>query len=163
MPGILAGLKERSQSAYAAPAPKPVERATGQVRPNHVRKHSSAEHSRGKLRHTFEENDRRNNSNSETDSSAANSVNEDVEDRASDSDSRFYQKVGHFAPQIRHATPQNTRRKTYRNGRTGCNQDSMRTNIDRPQTFWLTMSSLEAGLGGGDDMVKAFGKQTQTT
>lgn len=28
-----AALKERSQSAYAAPAPKPVERAMGHVRP----------------------------------------------------------------------------------------------------------------------------------
>lgn len=34
MPGILAGLKERSQSAYAAPAPKPVDNAIGHVRPN---------------------------------------------------------------------------------------------------------------------------------
>lgn len=33
MPGTLAGLKERSQSAYAAPAPKPVASAMGQVRP----------------------------------------------------------------------------------------------------------------------------------
>jgi hypothetical protein len=33
VPGILAGLKERSQSAYAAPAPKPVDSATGHVRP----------------------------------------------------------------------------------------------------------------------------------
>ncbi len=33
MPGILAGLKERSQSAYAAPAPKPVDNAIGHVRP----------------------------------------------------------------------------------------------------------------------------------
>jgi hypothetical protein len=33
VPGILAGLKDRSQSAYAAPAPKPVERAIGHVRP----------------------------------------------------------------------------------------------------------------------------------
>jgi hypothetical protein len=33
VPGIRAGLKERSQSAYAAPAPKPVERAIGHVRP----------------------------------------------------------------------------------------------------------------------------------
>jgi len=32
-PGILAGLNERSQSAYAAPAPKPVDRAIGHVRP----------------------------------------------------------------------------------------------------------------------------------
>lgn len=34
VPGTRAGLKERSQSAYAAPSPKPVDRATGQVRPN---------------------------------------------------------------------------------------------------------------------------------
>ena len=33
VPGILAGLKERSQSEYAAPAPKPVDSATGHVRP----------------------------------------------------------------------------------------------------------------------------------
>ena len=33
MPGILAGLKDRSQSAHAAPAPNPVERAMGHVRP----------------------------------------------------------------------------------------------------------------------------------
>ena len=32
-PGILVGLNERSQSAYAAPAPKPVDRAIGQARP----------------------------------------------------------------------------------------------------------------------------------
>lgn len=32
VPGILAGLKERSQSAYAAPEPKPVDSATGHVR-----------------------------------------------------------------------------------------------------------------------------------
>lgn len=32
-PGILAGLNERSQSAYAAPAPKPVERAIGHALP----------------------------------------------------------------------------------------------------------------------------------
>ena len=32
-PGILAGLNERSQSAYAAPAPKPVESAMGHARP----------------------------------------------------------------------------------------------------------------------------------
>ena len=32
-PGMRAGLKDRSQSAYAAPAPKPVERATGHARP----------------------------------------------------------------------------------------------------------------------------------
>lgn len=32
-PGILAGLNDRSQSAYAAPAPKPVERAMGHARP----------------------------------------------------------------------------------------------------------------------------------
>lgn len=33
VPGILAGLKERSQSAYAAPAPNPVDSAMGHVRP----------------------------------------------------------------------------------------------------------------------------------
>jgi hypothetical protein len=33
VPGILAGLNERSQSAYAAPAPKPVDKAIGHVRP----------------------------------------------------------------------------------------------------------------------------------
>lgn len=33
VPGILAGLNDRSQSAYAAPAPKPVERAIGHARP----------------------------------------------------------------------------------------------------------------------------------
>ena len=33
VPGILAGLKERSQSAYAMPAPKPVPSATGHARP----------------------------------------------------------------------------------------------------------------------------------
>ncbi len=33
VPGTLAGLKERSQSAYAAPAPKPVASAMGHVRP----------------------------------------------------------------------------------------------------------------------------------
>lgn len=33
VPGILAGLNDRSQSAYAAPAPKPVDRAIGHVRP----------------------------------------------------------------------------------------------------------------------------------
>jgi len=32
-PAMRAGLKDRSQSAYAAPAPKPVERATGHARP----------------------------------------------------------------------------------------------------------------------------------
>ena len=32
-PAIRAGLNERSQSAYAAPAPKPVERAMGHARP----------------------------------------------------------------------------------------------------------------------------------
>lgn len=32
VPGTLAGLKERSQSAYAVPIPKPVESAIGQVR-----------------------------------------------------------------------------------------------------------------------------------
>jgi len=31
-PAMRAGLKDRSQSAYAAPAPKPVERATGHAR-----------------------------------------------------------------------------------------------------------------------------------
>lgn len=33
VPGILAGLNERSQSAYAAPIPKPVDRPIGHVRP----------------------------------------------------------------------------------------------------------------------------------
>ncbi len=33
VPGILAGLNERSQSAYAMPAPKPVPSATGHARP----------------------------------------------------------------------------------------------------------------------------------
>ena len=33
VPGTRAGLKERSQSAYAAPMPKPVESAMGHVRP----------------------------------------------------------------------------------------------------------------------------------
>jgi hypothetical protein len=32
-PAIRAGLNDRSQSAYAAPAPKPVERAIGHARP----------------------------------------------------------------------------------------------------------------------------------
>jgi hypothetical protein len=32
-PAMRAGLKDRSQSAYAAPAPKPVERAIGHARP----------------------------------------------------------------------------------------------------------------------------------
>lgn len=32
-PAMRAGLKDRSQSAYAAPAPKPVERAMGHARP----------------------------------------------------------------------------------------------------------------------------------
>ena len=32
-PAIRAGLNDRSQSAYAAPAPKPVERAMGHARP----------------------------------------------------------------------------------------------------------------------------------
>ena len=36
VPGILAGLNERSQSAYAMPAPKPVLSATGHARPEHV-------------------------------------------------------------------------------------------------------------------------------
>lgn len=34
VPGTRAGLKKRSQSAYAAPSPKPVDSATGHVRPN---------------------------------------------------------------------------------------------------------------------------------
>ena len=38
-----------------------------------------------------------------------------------------------------------------------------RANVGEPHTFWLIMSSLDVGLGGGDDMVKAFGKQPQTT
>jgi len=33
VPGILAGLKDLSQSAHAAPVPKPVPRAMGHVRP----------------------------------------------------------------------------------------------------------------------------------
>lgn len=33
VPGIRAGLNDRSQSAYAIPAPKPVESAIGHVRP----------------------------------------------------------------------------------------------------------------------------------
>jgi hypothetical protein len=33
VPETRAGLNERSQSAYAAPIPKPVERAIGHVRP----------------------------------------------------------------------------------------------------------------------------------
>ena len=33
VPGILAGLNERSQSAYAAPAPNPVVSAIGHARP----------------------------------------------------------------------------------------------------------------------------------
>ena len=33
VPGILAGLNERSQSAYAAPSPKPVDSPMGHVRP----------------------------------------------------------------------------------------------------------------------------------
>ena len=36
VPGILAGLNERSQSAYAMPAPKPVPSATGHARPARV-------------------------------------------------------------------------------------------------------------------------------
>jgi hypothetical protein len=38
VPGILAGLKERSQSAYAAPMPNPVDSAIGQVLPTHEKK-----------------------------------------------------------------------------------------------------------------------------
>jgi hypothetical protein len=33
VPGILAGLNDRSQSAYAAPSPKPVDSPMGHVRP----------------------------------------------------------------------------------------------------------------------------------
>ena len=40
-PAIRAGLKERSQSAYAAPAPKPVERAMGHARPEPNLRHFS--------------------------------------------------------------------------------------------------------------------------
>jgi len=91
-----------------------------------------------------------------------NSVNKYTEDGANGSDSRFDQEVGHFAPKIRREIPQNTSRKTYHNGRTRCSQASVQTDTDRPHTFWLMMSSLDVGLGDGDDMVKAFGKQTQT-
>jgi len=41
VPGILAGLNERSQSAYAAPAPKPVNSAMGHVRPRQRRRGNS--------------------------------------------------------------------------------------------------------------------------
>ena len=53
--------------------------------------------------------------------------------------------------------------KTYRSGRTERDQNSVKTKTERPHTFWLIMSSLDVGLEDGDDMVKAFGKQTQTT
>ncbi len=64
-PGILAGLNDRSQSAYAAPAPNPVDRAIGHVRPAgslfnarlHVESH-------GSLR-TAEKNDRGDNASTE--------------------------------------------------------------------------------------------------
>lgn len=39
VPDILAGLNERSQSAYAAPAPKPVDNAMGHVRPGRANQH----------------------------------------------------------------------------------------------------------------------------
>ena len=113
--------------------------------------------------HTFEEDDRSNDSDSETNSSVTSSLNKCVEDGANDSDSRFHQKVCHFANQIRPTTPRDTNRKTYRNGHTGCSQNSIQTNASRPHTFWLMMSSLDVGLGDGDDMVKALDKQTQTT
>ena len=115
------------------------------------------------MRHTFEEDDRSNNSDSETNSSVASSVKKYVEDKANDSDSRFHQKVGHFATQIRCVTSQGTNRKTYRNGRTGCSQNTIQIDVSKPHTFWLMMSSLDEGLEDGDDMVKAFDKQTQTT
>jgi len=38
VPGMRAGLKERSQSAYAAPAPNPVPKAMGHVRPERLLK-----------------------------------------------------------------------------------------------------------------------------
>jgi len=84
--------------------------------------------------HTFEEDDRSNNSDSKTDSSGVNLVKMYAEDRASGSDSRFDQKVGHFATQIRRKTPQNTSGKTYRNGRTECSQDFIYADADRPHT-----------------------------
>ena len=77
------------------------------------------------MRRTFEENDRGNNSDSETDSSVVDSVNEGARDRGNNSDSRFDQKVGHFAIQIRRATLQNMSKNAYRNGRTGHSQYSI--------------------------------------
>ena len=88
-----------------------------------------------------------------------------AEDGWNNSDSRFDQKVGHFAIRIRRATPKDTSGNTYRNGHTRRNQNSIHTitGTEKPHTFWLIASSLDAGLGDGDDMVKAFDKQTQTT
>ena len=67
VPGTRAGLKERSQSAYAAPAPNPVESATGHVRPAQNRHSLHSE--KGVIRErTAEENDGGDDADTEPDS-----------------------------------------------------------------------------------------------
>ncbi len=63
VPGILAGLKERSQSAYAAPAPNPVDNAMGHVRPVVDIKYEAKRYGGGQ---TPEQNDRGYNACAET-------------------------------------------------------------------------------------------------
>ena len=52
------------------------------------------------MRRTFEEDNRSNNSDSETDSSTPNSINERAEGGGNKPDSRFYQKVGHLQSKL---------------------------------------------------------------
>lgn len=115
------------------------------------------------MRHTFEEDDRSNDPDSETDSSVTNSFNECAEDTANDPDSRFHQKIRHFhGTKIRRVTPPGHEQKNLPQRSYWIRSEFHTKKCNRPHTFWLTMSSLDVGLGVGDDMVKAFDKQTQT-
>jgi len=65
-----AGLKDRSQSAYAAPAPKPVERAMGHVRPETIKIHRIVVDWQNGLSRTAKEDDGCDNADAEADTTA---------------------------------------------------------------------------------------------
>lgn len=69
-PAMRAGLKDRSQSAYAAPAPKPVERAMGHVRPGAIKIHRIRVDWQNGLSRTTKEDDGCDNTDAEADTTA---------------------------------------------------------------------------------------------
>lgn len=92
VPGIRAKLKERSQSAYAPPAPKPVEKAIGHIRP----KLSIPVEPRDMWRHTTEKDHRGNNSYAKTNTTLPNVRMLCSWERSQDHDPRFYEQLRHF-------------------------------------------------------------------